>query len=261
MEFIRDEARAILETAIAEKTNLLDLRDKEISSLKQSIETLKRSAEVKQRIWRQVGEEKSGTSSNWWHYKLVWRLQRDAKYYADAEARAKHRVEATKLKRIIEEATLRETNTKNTSQQKAQREQNLSKRASRNRSSTSTNGIACFNNRRKEEKEEEEEEEEEKEEKKKKKMMTRKLNLLHPSRSERRRKLAQKVAEARKNAKSAANKSPANFNGGKSPNARKIWNKRARRASIVKRAIEAQKRVEKPPRFEQSKRESKRLFH
>ena len=49
MEYIRDETRAILETAIVEKINLLDLRDKEISTLKQSIETLKRSAEVKQR--------------------------------------------------------------------------------------------------------------------------------------------------------------------------------------------------------------------
>ena len=60
MEFIRDETRAILETAIAEKTNLLDLRDKEISSLKQSIETLKRSAEVKQRKFEdKLSEEKS----------------------------------------------------------------------------------------------------------------------------------------------------------------------------------------------------------
>ena len=133
MEFIRDETRAILETAIAEKTNLLDLRDKEISSLKQSIETLKRSAEVKQRKFEdKLSEEKSKHELEL--MTLQTRLEAasaSAKYYADAEADAKRRVEVLERqnsKRIIEEATLRETNMKNTSKQKAQQEQNLSKR-------------------------------------------------------------------------------------------------------------------------------------
>ena len=48
-EAFHDETRAVLETAVAEKNKLLGLRDKEIFTLKRSIENLKRSAEVKQR--------------------------------------------------------------------------------------------------------------------------------------------------------------------------------------------------------------------
>ena len=76
--------------------------------------------------------------------------------------------------------------------------------------------------------------------------------------------LRKKVAEARKNAKSAANSpSSPNFNGGKSPNAQKRSEiSELGERSIVKRAIEAQKRVEEAAKGLNRVSESqKRLFH
>ena len=277
MEFIRDETRAILETAIAEKTNLLDLRDKEISSLKQSIETLKRSAEVKQRKFEdKLSEEKSKHELEL--MTLQTRLEASsasAKYYADAEADAKRRVEVLERqnsKRIIEEATLRETNMKNTSQQKAQREQNLSKRDAAETGAAPVPTVSRVSKTTVESggegggggggggggeggKEEEEDDDDEEAQSSSPPFRDAKKDVAN---------LRKKVAEARKNAKSAANSpSSPNFNGGKSPNAQKRSEiSELGERSIVKRAIEAQKRVEEAAKGLNRVSESqKRLFH
>jgi hypothetical protein len=266
MEYIRDETRAILETAIAEKTNLLDLRDKEISTLKQSIETLKRSAEVKQHKFEdKLSEEKSKHELEL--MTLQTRLEASsasAKYYADAEADAKRRVEVLERqnsKRIIEEATLRETNMKNTSQQKAQQEQNLSKRDAAETGAAPVPTVSRVSKTTVErggeggggggEKDDDDEEAQ---------------SSSPPFRDAKKdvANLRKKVAEARKNAKSAANSpSSPNVNGGNSPNAQKRSEiSELGERSIVKRAIEAQKRVEEAAKGLNRVSESqKRLFH
>jgi hypothetical protein len=178
-------------------------------------------------------------------------------------------LERQNSKRIIEEATLRETNMKNTSQQKAQREQNLSKRDAAETGAAPVPTVSRVSKTTVESggegggggggggeggKEEEEDDDEEAQ------------SSSPPFRDAKKdvANLRKKVAEARKNAKSAANSpSSPNFNGGKSPNAQKRSEiSELGERSIVKRAIEAQKRVEEAAKGLNRVSESqKRLFH
>jgi hypothetical protein len=266
---IHEETRAVLEAAVAEKSKLLDMRDKEIFTLKRSIENLKRSAEVKQRNFEdKLSEEKSKHELEL--MTLQTRLEASsasAKQYAEAEAEAKRRVEVLERqnsKRIIEEATLRETNAKNASLQKPQQEHNLL--AKRDASMVTNAKVPTAPTVPKETKDDRDDGEDEDEEEpidEKTEIASSSQSSSPPFRDAKKdvANLRKKVAEARKSARSAAN-SPSSPNT-QSPNAQKKSEISALgERSIVKRAIEAQKRVEEAAKGLNRINESqKRLFH
>ena len=265
---IHEETRAVLEAAVAEKSKLLDMRDKEIFTLKRSIENLKRSAEVKQRNFEdKLSEEKSKHELEL--MTLQTRLEASsasAKQYAEAEAEAKRRVEVLERqnsKRIIEEATLRETNAKNASLQKPQQEHNLLPK--RDASMATNAKVLTAPTVPKEKKDDLDDGEDEEEEPidEKTEIASSSQSSSPPFRDAKKdvANLRKKVAEARKSARSAAN-SPSSPNT-QSPNAQKKSEISALgERSIVKRAIEAQKRVEEAAKGLNRINESqKRLFH
>ena len=278
-EAFHDETRAILETAVAEKNKLLGLRDKEIFTLKRSIENLKRSAEVKQRNFEdKLSEEISKHELEL--MTLQARLEASSastKQYAEAEAEAKRRVEVLERqnsKRIIEEATLRETSVKNASQQKARQEHDvLSKRDVSLAAVPAPPTVPAVTKKRDEKQrqndnDDDDDEEEDESIDEKTEIANSSQSSSPPFRDAKKdvANLRKKVAEARKNAKSAAN-SPSSPNtsgiGKSSPNAQKKSEISALgERSIVKRAIEAQKRVEEAAKGLNRINESqKRLFH
>ena len=278
-EAVHDETRAVLETAVAEKNKLLGLRDKEIFTLKRSIENLKRSAEVKQRNFEdKLSEEISKHELEL--MTLQARLEASsasAKQYAEAEAEAKRRVEVLERqnsKRIIEEATLRETSVKNASQQKARQEHDvLSKRDVCLASVAAPLTVPAVTKKRDEKQrqndnDDDDDDEEDESIDEKTEIANSSQSSSPPFRDAKKdvANLRKKVAEARKNAKSAAN-SPSSPNtsgiGKSSPNAQKKSEISALgERSIVKRAIEAQKRVEEAAKGLNRINESqKRLFH
>ena len=266
---IHEETRAVLEAAVAEKSKLLDMRDKEIFTLKRSIENLKRSAEVKQRNFEdKLSEEKSKHELEL--MTLQTRLEASsasAKQYAEAEAEAKRRVEVLERqnsKRIIEEATLRETNAKNASLQKPQQEHNLlPKRDASMATNAKVPTAPTVPKEKKDDLDDGEDEDEEEPIDEKTEIASSSQSSSPPFRDAKKdvANLRKKVAEARKSARSAAN-SPSSPNT-QSPNAQKKSEISALgERSIVKRAIEAQKRVEEAAKGLNRINESqKRLFH